>query len=151
MYLAYETLSAGMKRLLKGLEAVHDFAHADKLYFSKRKDGGRLSQTQKAKTPPVEHPVVRTHPVTGREALFVNPGFASRFVDMSEEESQPLLQYLFQHATQPAFVYRHQWRPHDLVFWDNRCTMHQGVRDYGPESHRHMHRTTIRGDRPFLR
>jgi taurine dioxygenase len=150
MYRAYETLSRGLQRLLEGLEAVHDFAHADKLYFSKRTDGGQLTAAQKARTPPVTHPVLRTHPVSGRRALFVNPGFTAHFADMSPEESQPLLQYLFQHAIQPAFVYRHRWRRGDLVFWDNRCTMHQAIRDYGPDEHRHMHRTTVRGESPFL-
>ena len=150
MYLAYETLSGGMKRMLGRLRAVHDFAYADKLYFSKREDRHGLSEGQKKKTPPVEHPVVRTHPVTNRQALFVNPGFTCRFADMTEEESQPLLQYLFQHSANSAFVYRHRWQPNDLVFWDNRCTIHQTIRDYGADTPRHMHRTTIRGDKPFL-
>ncbi len=71
-----------------------------------------------------------------------------RFVDMAKEESQPLLEYLFQHATQPAFIYRHRWQVNDLVFWDNRCTMHHAIRDYG-DAPRHMHRTTICGDTPI--
>lgn len=150
MYQACATLSPGLQRLLENLEAVHDFSHADKLYFSKREDGGQLDAAQRAKNPPAQHPVLRTHPVSKRRALFVNPGFTARFADMTEAESQPLLHFLFDHATQPAFVYRHRWQAGDLVFWDNRCTMHQAVRDYGPDERRHMHRTTVRGEKPFL-
>lgn len=149
MYLAYETLSSGLQRMLEQLRAVHDFGHADKRFFSQRGAKARLNDTAKKKTPPVEHPVVRTHPTTGRKALFINPGFTSRFVDMTEEESEPLLEYLFQHITQPAFIYRHRWQVNDLVFWDNRCTIHHAIRDYGEDSPRHMHRTTVSGDKPI--
>ena len=149
MYLAYETLSSGLQRLLGQLWAVHHFGHADKRYFSKRGDKARLNEAERKKTPPVEHPVVRTHPTTGRKALFINPGFTSHFVNMTEEESEPLLEYLFQHITQPAFIYRHRWQVNDLVFWDNRCTIHHAIRDYGEDSPRHMHRTTICGDKPL--
>ena len=149
MYLAYETLSSGLQRMLEQLRAVHSFGHADKRFFSQRGDKARLNEAAKKKTPPVEHPVVRTHPTTGRKALFINPGFTSRFVDMTEEESEPLLEYLFQHITQPAFIYRHRWQVNDLVFWDNRCTIHHAIRDYGEDSPRHMHRTTISGDQPI--
>ena len=150
MYLAYETLSTGLQRMLERLCAIHDFGHADKRYFSKRGATARLNEAERKKTPPVEHPVVRTHPTTGRKALFINPGFTSHFVDMTEEESEPLLEYLFQHITQPAFIYRHRWQVNDLVFWDNRCTIHHAIRDYGEDTPRHMHRTTICGDKPFL-
>ena len=148
MYLAYETLSPGLKRVLGGLKAVHDFGNAEKHFFSHRGTAAR-SEAEKKKTPPVEHPVVRTHPVSRRRALFVNPGFTGQLGgDMSKEESLPLLEYLFQHATQPAFIYRHRWQVNDLVFWDNRCTMHHAIRDYG-DAPRHMHRTTICGDTPI--
>ena len=150
MYLAYETLSAGLQRMIEQLRAVHSFGHADKRHFSKRGATARLNESARKKTPPVEHPVVRTHPTTGRKALFINPGFTSHFVDMTEEESEPLLEYLFQHITQPAFIYRHRWQVNDLVFWDNRCTIHHAIRDYGEDTPRHMHRTTISGDKPFL-
>ena len=150
MYMAYDTLSVGLQRLLEQLWAIHDFGYADKRYFSKRGATARLNEAAKEKTPAVEHPVVRTHPTTGRKALFINPGFTSRFVDMTEEESEPLLEYLFEHITQPAFIYRHRWEVNDLVFWDNRCTIHHAIRDYGEDTPRHMHRTTICGDKPFL-
>ncbi len=148
MYRAYETLSAGLQRLLEGLRAVHDFGYADRVYFSRRSDGGQLTQQQRQATPPSIHPVVRTHPVTGRRALFVNPGFTAHFADMTEAESRPLLDFLCQHATASEGVYRHQWQVGDLVFWDNRCTIHKALRDY--QDPRHMHRTTVRGDAPVL-
>jgi taurine dioxygenase len=148
MYQAFETLSPGMQRLLENLNAVHDFAHADKHIFSAREDGRGLRDEERPKVPAVEHPVVRRHPLTGRSALFVNRGFTSRLKDMTEEESQPLLDYLFQHSINPAFIYRHRWQQGDVLFWDNRCTIHNAIRDYGPDQRRHMHRTTIRGERP---
>ena len=148
MYRAYETLSVGMRRLLDGLHTVHDFGYADRVYFSRRADGGQLTPQQRLATPPATHPAVRTHPVTGRRALFVNPGFTARCADMTEEESRPLLDFLCRHATGPDLVYRHEWRAGDLVFWDNRCTMHKALRDY--RAPRHMHRTTVRGEAPVL-
>ncbi len=148
MYLAYQNLSPGMQTVLESLSAEHDFAHADKHIFSKREDRRGLREDERPSVPPVEHPVLRTHPVSGRRALFVNQGFTSRFSDMTEAESRPLLQFLFQHSVNPAFIYRHRWQKGDLLFWDNRCTIHNAIRDY--TGHRHMHRTTIRGDRPHL-
>ena len=148
MYLAFQTLSPGLRRLLENLHAVHDFAYADQHIFSAREDGRGLRDEERPKVPAQDHPVVRSHPVTARSALFVNRGFTSRFADMTEEESQPLLGFLFQHSVNPAFIYRHRWQQGDLLFWDNRCTMHNAIRDYGADQRRHMHRTTIRGERP---
>lgn len=149
MYLAYETLSEPMKRFLSGLRAVHDYSHAYDTYFAKLKERPPLTAEQRAKTPPVEHPAVRTHPVTGKKALYVNPGFTTGFVGMLEEESRPILDFLFRHSTRPEFIYRHKWRVHDLIFWDNRCTMHYALADYDFSVRRHMHRTTIAGDEPY--
>lgn len=148
MYRAFETLSPGMQKALSGLQAVHDFAHADKHIFSKRQDRRGLREEERPKVPPVHHPVVRRHPLSGRRALFVNRGFTSRFADMTEEESAPLLGFLFRHSIDPAFIYRHRWQKGDVLFWDNRCTIHNAIRDYGPDQRRHMHRTTIRGEPP---
>jgi taurine dioxygenase len=148
MYLAYETLSDVMKNMLAGLKAVHDYSHAYETYFAGRSERPPLTPEQKAQTPAVEHPLVRTHPVTGRKALYVNPGFTRGIVGMTKEESQPLLDFLFRHATRPEFIYRHRWRVHDLVFWDNRCTMHYAVNDYDFSVRRLMHRTTVTGDEP---
>lgn len=149
MYLAYETLSDPMKKFLGGMQAIHDYSHAYDTYFAKTKERPPLTPEQKAKTPPVRHPAIRTHPVTGKKALYVNPGFTVGFVGMPEEESQPILDFLFRHSTRPEFVYRHKWHVHDLIFWDNRCTMHYALSDYDFSVRRHMQRTTIAGDAPF--
>jgi taurine dioxygenase len=148
MYMAYDTLSDAMKAFIGGLEAVHDYSHAYDTYFSKLPDRPPLTPEQRARTPPVTHPMVRTHPVTGRKALYVNPGFTKGIVGMPEEESRPILDFLFRHATRPEFTYRHKWQVHDMLFWDNRCSMHYAVADYDFTARRHMHRTTIAGDAP---
>lgn len=148
MVLAYDSLSDVMKKFLSGLRAVHDYSHAYDTYFAHLKERPPLTPEQRAKTPPVEQPMVRTHPVTGRRALYVNPGFTKAIVGMPKEESQPILEMLFAHSTRPEFVYRHKWRVNDLVFWDNRCTMHYALSDYDFSVRRHMHRTTIAGDVP---
>lgn len=149
MYMAYDTLSEPMKAFIGGLQAVHDYSHAYDTYFSKLPDRPPLTPEQRAKTPPVKHPVVRTHPVTGRKALYVNPGFTKGIVGMPEEESRPILDFLFRHSTRPEFTYRHKWRVHDMMFWDNRCSMHYALADYDFSVRRHMHRTTIAGDVPY--
>jgi len=135
-YHAYDTLSAGMKQLLDGLRA--EFA------------GTRLAARVGADEVPTSlHPVVRTHPETGRRALFIgHPGdTVPRFEDMMAAESLPLIEYLYAHSTRPDRVYRHCWSEGDVVMWDNRCTMHYAVHDYGEQT-RHLHRISIVGDRP---
>lgn len=148
MYLAWDNLSAPMQKFLGGLEAVHDYGNAYDKYFAKRKERPPLTAEQRAKTPPVVHPAVRTHPVSGRQALYVNPGFTTGFVGMPDEESAPILEFLFRHSTRPEFLYRHTWRVHDMMFWDNRCTMHYALADYDFSVRRLMHRTTLAGDAP---
>lgn len=148
MYLAYDTLSEVMKAFLSGLKAIHDYSHAYDTYFAHLKERPPLTPEQRAKTPPVEQPMLRTHPVTGRKALYVNPGFTKGIVGMPREESQPILEMLFAHSTRPEFIYRHKWKVNDLIFWDNRCTMHYALSDYDFSVRRHMHRTTIAGDVP---
>jgi taurine dioxygenase len=149
MYLAYDTLSEPLKGFIGALKAVHDYSNAYDIYFAKLADRPPLTQEQRAKTPPVTHPMVRTHPTTGRKALYVNPGFTKGIVGMPAEESQPILDFLFRHSTRPEFIYRHKWRVHDLMFWDNRCSMHYALADYDFSVRRHMHRTTIAGDAPY--
>ena len=146
MYLAYETLSEGMRRMLDGLIVVNSSAKAD--VTKTREDRIKDSGTTEAKKEFVaEHPVVRTHPETGRKALYANGGHALRFKDMTVEESAPLLCYLFQHATRPEFTCRFRWEPGSIALWDNRCTQHNPVNDY--HGHRRvMHRVTLAGDVP---
>lgn len=140
-YLAYEALSEGMKRLLDGLYAVNSSAKAD--VTRTRED--RVKEYSRHYE--AEHPVVRTHPETGRKALYVNTGHTVRFRGMTEEESAPLLEFLFRHQVKPEFTCRFQWTVGALAFWDNRCTQHNPVNDY--HGHRRvMHRITLAGDRP---
>ena len=146
MYLAYETLSPGLQRLLDGLVAVNTSAKAD--VTKTREDRIRDAAKTDAKREYVaEHPVVRTHPETGRKALYVNGGHTVRFKDMTEAESTPLLQYLFTHQQRPEFTCRFHWDLGSIAFWDNRCTQHNPINDY--HGHRRvMHRVTLAGDKP---
>jgi taurine dioxygenase len=149
MYLAYDTLSDVLKKFLSTLKAIHDYSHAYDTYFAHLKERPPLTPEQRAKTPPVEQPMIRTHPASGRKALYINPGFTKGIVGMPKEESQPILEMLFAHSTRPEFIYRHKWKVNDLIFWDNRCTMHYALADYDFSVRRHMHRTTIAGDAPY--
>ena len=146
MYLAYETLSAGMRHLLGGLVAVNSSAKADvsKTREDRMRDGAREDASTEYEA---EHPVVRTHPETGRRALYVNGGHTVRFKDMTEEESAPLLRFLFAHQTRPEFTCRFRWEVGSLAFWDNRCAQHNPINDYHG-FRRAMHRVTLAGDRP---
>lgn len=146
-YLAYDTLSPGMKKMLDGLQAVHS--------------NGRILATLEADDvlPPGEgyggnhatisavHPVVRTHPDTGKKALYVNTLHTERFEDMTIPESNPLLRFLYEHSTRPEFTCRFRWRPGSIAFWDNRCCQHLALDDY-PGQRRLMHRVQVRGTRP---
>jgi taurine dioxygenase len=145
-YLAYETLSDGMKRLLDGLVALNASAKAD--LTRTREDRVRDSKNPQARKDYVaEHPAVRTHPETGRKALYVNVAHTVRFKDMSEEESAPILDFLFRHQIRPEFTCRFHWEPGSIAFWDNRCAQHNPVNDYHGYR-RLMHRITLKGDKP---
>lgn len=146
MYLAYEALSDGMKRLLDGLTGFNTSAKAD--VSRTREDRVKDSVRADAKKEYIgEHPVVRTHPETGRKALYVNSGHTLRFKDMSVQESAPILDYLFQHQVRPEFTCRFNWRAGSMAFWDNRCALHNPVNDYHGYR-RVMHRITLAGDTP---
>ena len=146
MYLAYEALSDGMKRMLDGLRFISSSAKAD--VSRTREDRIKDSKRDDAKSVyEATHPVVRTHPETGRKALYVNIAHALRFEDMTVEESAPLLHYLCQHATRPEFTCRFRWTPGAVALWDNRCTLHNPVNDYHGQL-RSMHRITLAGDVP---
>jgi taurine dioxygenase len=142
-YLAYEALSPRLKSLLDDLEAEHSAS------LLAERNNRESNNVRIPDTPtPVRHPVVRTHPDSGRKALYVSPAFTTGIVGLEAQESRALLAFLYEHATQPRFVYRHRWRVGDVVMFDNRCLMHYVVLDYPPEMHRRMHRTTAGGDRP---
>ena len=145
---AYETLPEETKRKLEGRKAVNSYIHG---YARPRKSGERpqLTAEQRAKTPDIEHPTVRRHPVTGRKCLFVNEGYTSRIVGMEERESEALLSELFDHIKKPELVYRHKWQVGDLLFWDNCSTQHQAIGDYELPQRRLMERTTICGTAPY--
>jgi taurine dioxygenase len=146
MYLAYETLSDGMRRLLDTLVGVSSSAKAD--VTRTREDRIRSSPSGQAREHLLaEHPVVRTHPETGRKALYVNTAHTVGFKGMSEAESAPLLDVLFRHQARPEFTCRFRWTPGALAFWDNRATQHNPINDY--HGHRRiMHRISLAGDRP---
>lgn len=142
-YLAYESLSPGMRRMLDGLQAVSTSTKAD--VSRTREDRLRTDARDDARRSyEATHPVVRVHPETGRKALFVNVAHTARFADMTEEESAPLLQYLHQHQVRPEFTCRFRWEVGSIAFWDNRCTLHNPVNDYHGYR-RLMHRITLAG------
>ncbi|GJL89019.1 MAG: alpha-ketoglutarate-dependent taurine dioxygenase [Minwuia thermotolerans] len=145
-YLAYEALSPTFQGLLDGLTAIHSSAKADvsKTREDRIKSGGTA---EAGKDYLSYHPAVRTHPETGRKALFVNVAHTERFDGMTEAESKPILDYLFQHQIRPEFTCRFIWSPGAIAFWDNRCAQHNPVNDYHGYR-RIMHRITLAGDRP---
>lgn len=138
MYAAYDALSEPMKAFLDPLTATHV---ADYSGFY----GDHKPQRD---NPRAVHPVIRTHPVTRRKALFVNAGFTKRINGITRAESEALLHMLFEHVKNPNFHCRFQWQPHSVAVWDNRCTQHMAVWDYYPETRSGI-RVTVKGDRPF--
>jgi len=145
-YQAYETLSAEMKRIIDPLVGISSSAKADvsrtredRIRSAGKEDGRREYRA--------EHPMVRTHPETGRKALFVNTAHTIGIRGLRDEESAPLLRFLFEHQVKPEFTCRWTWQPNDLALWDNRCAQHNPVNDYHG-FRRVMHRITLRGDRP---
>ncbi len=145
-YLAYETLSETMKRLLDGLRGISSSAKAD---VSRTREDRIATDGRKSasKAYRAVHPLVRTHPETGRKALFVNVAHTVGIEGMTDDESAPLLESLFRHQVRPEFTCRFRWQPGSLAFWDNRCTLHNPVNDYHG-FRRVMHRITLRGDTP---
>ena len=143
-YLAYETLSDGLRRTLDGLVGVNTSAKAD---ASKTREERLRNAGAEMKVLVGEHPVVRTHPETGRRAQYVNVGHTAHFKGWTEEESRPLLDYLFHHQVRLELTCRFQWQPGSLAFWDNRCAQHNAVNDYAG-FRRIMHRVTLAGDVP---
>jgi taurine dioxygenase len=141
MYAAYDALSEPMKRFLEPLTAMHEGEHVYR---------GRYGMDEAGKVyPKSEHPVIRTHPVSGRKALYVNRGFTTRIVQLKRPESEAVLQFLYRHVEVPEFQCRFRWQVNSVAFWDNRCVQHHAMWDYYPQR-RHGHRVTIQGDTPFF-
>jgi len=145
MYAAYESLSPALQTLIADLWAVNTSAMAD--VSKTREDRIKDSGYEDLREYSAKHPVVRTHPETGRKALYVNPAHTERFVGMTVDESRPLLQYLFQQATRPEHTVRFHWEVGSLALWDNRCAWHNPINDYQGYT-RVMHRITLAGDVP---
>ena len=148
MHLAWDTLPAPLRQAVAGLRAEHSYLAKYEELRQRSPWRPKLSDAQIAQVKPVEHPIVRTHPETGRQALFVSEHFTTRIKGLPDDESRDLLARLFAHSVRPEHVYRHRWQPHDMVFWDNRSVMHLAA---GCPDHlrRRLHRTTVQGDQPF--
>ena len=140
---AYDALSDEMKRRLEPLQANHSYGkHYARMQAagSKRPD---LTEEQKREVPSIVHPAIRPHPITGRKVLFVNDGYTTHVLGLEQDESDRLLETLFQHCISPAFTYRHRWRVGDLLVWDNASSQHLAIADYALPQRRLMHRTTV--------
>jgi len=143
MYAAWEALSAPMQRMLEGMSALHDGEYVYRGRYEGAIEQGKVY-------PRSEHPVVRTHPVSGRKALFVNRTFTTRIMQLAKHESDAMLAMLFEHLERPEFQCRFQWQPGSVAFWDNRCAQHHAMWDYYPHRRRGL-RVTIKGDAPYFR
>lgn len=149
---AYDTLPEEMKRRIGSLQGIQQYHRRQEIKRKERmKDHSRpeLTAAQKALTPDVLQPVVRTHPHTGRKCIYVNETYTFGIAGMAEDEARPLLEYLCGHVTRPEHVYRHQWQAGDLIMWDNCSTQHRAIADYALPQRRLMHRTAIKGPVPF--
>jgi len=148
MYKAYDALPDDQKKYLEGKKAIHDFAYTQQTQIAGKGLTQPASKKTLAKIPPVAHPVIRTHPESRRKALYVNPGMTTHLEGLPADESRMMLDELFEHAVRDEFTYRHRWHAGDVVFWDNRCSMHCALNDYSENDRRLMWRTTIAGDVP---
>ncbi len=147
MEAAYEGLSPTFRKMIDGLKAVHDFKNFRVLYKNTEEDRAKLRKMEELFPNPT-HPVVRTHPVSGRKCIYVNPQFTLRIADLEPDESQAILQVLFAQVHVPEYQFRVRWTPGAIVFWDNQSTQHYAANDYYPERRR-MERTAVVGDKPF--
>ena len=144
---AYEALSKPMKDLLDNLNAEHDFSHGFKESLAEPGGRERLKDAIKD-NPPVIHPVIRTHPESGKKVIFVNTLFTTKIIELSADESNSILNFLYDYIKTPEFTCRFSWEPNSIAFWDNRSTQHKPVNDYFP-SHRMLERITIDGNKPY--
>ena len=147
MCAAYEGLSERQRQNIEGLEAIHDFQNFRRLFTKSEQDQERLRRME-ALYPNPTHPVVRTHPVTGKKAIYVNPQFTIAIKGMNDDESRSLLNLLFEQAKVPEYQFRLRWKPGTITLWDNRSTQHYAANDYYP-NRRRMERVAVKGDKPF--
>lgn len=147
MTAAYDALSKPMQEFLDGLIAIHDFRHGFRESLAEPGGEERLKQIV-IDHPPVEHPVIQTHPETGKKVIFVNELFTTNIVGLEPNESEAVLSFLFKHITTDEFTYRFSWEPNSVAIWDNRSTQHKPINDFFP-AHRKLERTVILGDNPY--
>ncbi len=152
-FAAYDTLPKTMQRRLEGLQAIHRMTKGYDNQAGDDKDGAptriKYDSSQRDAMPDQAHPIIRTHPVTGRKCIYINSLCVTGIVGMADAESAPLLEEIYAHCARPDFIYRHRWRAGDLLMWDNCALQHLAVQDYAPPHRRRMHRTTIKGSIPF--
>jgi taurine dioxygenase len=150
MHAAYDELPGDLKTRLDGMTVLHDF---NKFWDMMLKRPGTwrkpLTQEQRAKKPPVSHPIFLTHPITGRKVLYANPGYAIRINELPEAESDDILDFLFRHQLQEKFRWVHRWSEGDVLLWDDIGTLHNAHADYGPDEHRLIKRCQVMADRVF--
>lgn len=150
MHAAYDDLPDELKQRLRGMTATHDF---NKFWEEMRRRPGSarppLTPEQRAKRPPAVHPVFMTHPITGRQVLYCNPGYVIRINELDEAESGRVLEHLFAHQLQPKYQYAHHWTEGDVLMWDHIGTLHNAIPDYGPDEHRLIKRCQVMADRVF--
>jgi taurine dioxygenase len=152
MTAAYDALPEATKARIAGLSGVHNYTAQYERRLAKMKAQGlrreELTDEMRAKVPDVVHPVVRTHPLTGKKCVYVNVAFVNEIVGLDPEEAVRLRDELVEHSTAPRFVYRHRWREGDLLIWDNSATQHLAIADYALPQRRLMYRTTVKGTAP---
>ena len=132
-----------MRDVLSRLMVSYDYSLVYQRYYKDRKDRVQLTDELRAKAPPSEHPIVETHPETGRKLVFFDPTYANAVVGMKEAEYAPIFRFLTEHLTRPEFLYRHCWKPYDMLMWDNRCTLHYAVANYDDAELRKLNRVTV--------
>ncbi len=141
---AYDALPSIMKKRIEGLKAIHRMSAR-----IRERAEARVNTESKSRFPDIAHPIARTHPYTKRKSLYVTVGECIGIEDMADDEALPLIEELFNHIIKPEFIYRHKWQVGDLLMWDNCTVQHQATKDYGPENHRLLYRTTVKGSIPF--
>lgn len=150
MHAAYADLPQDMKDRLDGMTITHDFAKFwDKMRLQPGSQRPPLTEAQRQAKPPVSHPLFLTHPITGKKVLYANPGYAMRINELPADESERVLQFLYEHQLQPCYQYKHLWQPGDVLMWDNMGTIHNAVPDYRPDEHRYIKRCQVMANRYF--